>query len=84
MNAKHLRYLRVTGQPGQQRRNPKCAPLFTTVWDQGGLVHSQSGLLNWGGEWRADRGGSLRPHWTLDKLNGKNMHKCLAQCLPPG
>lgn len=43
----------------------------------------QAGLLNCGG--KAGGGGYLEtylPHWTLDKLNGKNMHKCLALCLP--
>lgn len=47
MNVKHLRQLRVTEQAGPQRCNPKCAPLFTTVYNQGGLF--PAGLLNCGG-----------------------------------
>lgn len=62
MNAKHLRQLRVSGQPGPQRCNPKCVPLFPTVCDQGGLVHSPSRPPQlWGRGWGESGGGTLRP-----------------------
>lgn len=62
MNVRHRRRLKVTAQPGPQRRNPKCVPLFTTVYNQGGLVPS----LSWPPQpWWVGEGEG--PYWTLDK-----------------